>query len=220
LPAQGEDLAEPANRLSLDWRANGWLHLDGDLDPETATLFTAQVDARTPPPPAEEGPTPFRSADRRRGQGLAEWVNLGRDGTGDVIDGGERPQVTVTIGVDELSRGLGMATLGAEPAADLGVRGAATGLRLQDRVRRPRRQVPPRPWTSAARPASSRCTSAAPWRTGTRAARSPAVSAHPSIARRTMSWNGATAALPPSKTSPYFAGGITASSITPTGRSG
>jgi hypothetical protein len=102
-----KDLAEPANRLALDWRANGWLHLDGDLDPETATLFAAQIDARTPPPPpAEEGPTPFRSADQRRGQGLAEWVNLGRDDTSDVIDGGERPQLTVTIGLDARSRPL------------------------------------------------------------------------------------------------------------------
>jgi hypothetical protein len=108
-----KDLAEPANRLAVDWRANGWLHFNGDLDPETAVLFAAQVDARTPPPPpAEEGPTPFRSAERRRGQGLAEWVNLGRDGAGDPLDGGERPQVTVTIGLDELIRELGLATLG------------------------------------------------------------------------------------------------------------
>jgi hypothetical protein len=99
--------------LAVDWRANGWLHFDGDLDPETAVLFAAKVDARTPPPPpAEEGPTAFRSAERRRGQGPAEWVNLGQDGTGEVIDGGERPQVTVTIGLDELIRGLGLATLG------------------------------------------------------------------------------------------------------------
>jgi hypothetical protein len=112
LPSESE-LAEPENRLRLDWRRNGWLHFDGDLEPEAAALFAARFDARSKPRPAtEEGPDP-RTAEQRQGDGMAEWVGSGREAAGSA-DGGERAQLTVTIGLDQLINGLGTAALGPD----------------------------------------------------------------------------------------------------------
>jgi hypothetical protein len=43
---------------------------------------------------------------------MAEWILLGREGVPTPLEGGERAQVTVTVGLDQLISGLGIAYFG------------------------------------------------------------------------------------------------------------
>jgi hypothetical protein len=107
-----KDLAEPRNSLSLNTRANGWVEFHGLLEPCSGGLFGSQISAMSAPTaPPEGGPDP-RTLDERQGDAMAHWVDLGRDGV--PTEGGERPQLVVTIGLDELISGLGYGAMGPD----------------------------------------------------------------------------------------------------------
>jgi hypothetical protein len=70
----------------LDFQANGWVQLWGRLEPRGGGPDT-------------------RSTAQRYGTALSAWGRL--DSTGSApTEGGERPQIVVTIGLDELTTGL------------------------------------------------------------------------------------------------------------------
>jgi hypothetical protein len=64
-----------------------------------------------PTSPPEGGPDP-RTLDERQGDAMAHWVDLGRDGV--PTEGGERPQLVVTVGLEKLIAGLGYGAMGPD----------------------------------------------------------------------------------------------------------
>jgi hypothetical protein len=111
LPKEKE-LAEPYNRLSFVWQPDGRLLFNGELEHEVAVLFAGYLDPHMVPRKNADGTPDLRSTDERRGDAMATWIDDGRDAA--PIEGGERAQVTVTVGLDQLLSGLGTATLGPD----------------------------------------------------------------------------------------------------------
>jgi hypothetical protein len=107
-----KDLADPYNRLAFTWQRDGRLLFNGELEHEVAVLFAGYLDPHMAPRKNEDGTPDLRSTDERRGDAMATWLDDGRDAA--PIEGGERAQVTVTIGLDQLLSGLGSATLGPD----------------------------------------------------------------------------------------------------------
>jgi hypothetical protein len=93
---------------------NGRLLFSGEFEHEVAVLFAAYIEPYMRRRSANGDGVDLRSAEQRRGDGMAEWIALGREGVYSPIEGGERAQVTVTVGLDQLISGLGTATLGPD----------------------------------------------------------------------------------------------------------
>jgi hypothetical protein len=95
-------------RLHASVTLGGMVRVDGDLDPETGeTLLTAlravlDTDARS------RGREDDRSPAQRRADALGEICRQWLDNGGRPVVAGERPHLTVTVGIDELARGTGV----------------------------------------------------------------------------------------------------------------
>jgi hypothetical protein len=214
-----KDLAEPGNSLSLRTRANGWVEFHGLLEPCSGGLFGSQISAMSAPTsPPEGGPDP-RTLDERQGDAMAQWVDLGRDGV--PTEGGERPQLVVTIGLDQLISGLGYGAMGPDQlpfsvsearrlACDIGVTARSCPLFS---VLTPSRS------TSGGHPAPFRSTSVARWSTGTKAARFRDATNPDRGVRCTILSNGSTAVPQDPKTSRSCAVSITGLCTIPSGKS-
>jgi hypothetical protein len=108
------DLAQPCNELSMRFRQNGWMEFKGKLEPASAALWAAIIAAESKPDHSGENGLDLRTVEQRQGDALEEWIATSRAGQPLPAEGGERPQVTVTIGLDALLSGLGYATLGPD----------------------------------------------------------------------------------------------------------
>lgn len=109
--------------LSRDHR--GRVLIKGRLDAESGAALQAAIHALAEPAPAVTGEPDPRSAARRHADALVALVERSL-AAGDLpTDGGERPQVTVTISYDRLRNAVGAATLGNDQVLT-----AATARRL------------------------------------------------------------------------------------------
>ncbi len=118
-------------RLRVSSGLDGMVRIEGDLDPETAepvvTALRAIRDAdarRTRAGPVARGPRlglDDRTSEQRMADALGELSRQWLDGSARGRVAGERPHVTVTIGLDELRRPRGQVAVlghgGAVPAS-------------------------------------------------------------------------------------------------------
>jgi hypothetical protein len=106
----GEEALRETRRLHASPTFGGMVRVDGDLDPETGeTLLTALravMDAE-----ARSGGEDFRSPAQRRAVALGEVCRQWLDRTDRPQVGGERPHVTITVGLADLRELQGSAEL-------------------------------------------------------------------------------------------------------------
>ncbi|WP_430503332.1 DUF222 domain-containing protein [Micromonospora trifolii] len=99
--------AEARRHVTLSEQQNGQVRLSGNLDTETASLLREAID----PLCAPAGEHDDRSPGQRRADALGEICRLALR-TGQLPDnGGDRPQLVVTVSLDELVNGLRAGTL-------------------------------------------------------------------------------------------------------------
>jgi hypothetical protein len=112
--------AETRRHLTLSDQPDGQVRLTGNLDSETAALLRAAIDPLCAPVGAHDDRTPGQ----RRADALGDICRLALRTSHLPDNGGERPQLVVTVQLDTLTNQLGAGTLD-------------TGLRLTpDAVRR------------------------------------------------------------------------------------
>jgi hypothetical protein len=99
-----EATARVLRRLHLSPSAGGRVRISGWLDTESAAHVSAALDPLSKPLPGDDGPDP-RSAGQRRADALVEVCQHASKAP---VDGGERPQVVVTVAYDPLRQRLGM----------------------------------------------------------------------------------------------------------------
>ena len=107
---------KPVNELRWFARADGTVELKGQLSAEGGALLNAVLSPLAKPRPAVDGEPDARTRAERQGDALLDALRLAAS-SGDLpAEGGERPTVVVTIGLDGLRDGLGLAQLeGAGP---------------------------------------------------------------------------------------------------------
>ncbi|GGO05377.1 HNH endonuclease signature motif containing protein [Micromonospora parathelypteridis] len=99
--------AEARRHVTLSEQQNGRVRLSGNLDTETASLLREAID----PLCAPAGEHDDRSPGQRRADALGEVCRLALR-TGQLPDnGGDRPQLVVTVSLDELLNGVRAGTL-------------------------------------------------------------------------------------------------------------
>ncbi|MGI5525018.1 DUF222 domain-containing protein [Micromonospora sp. CA-259024] len=99
--------AEARRHVTLSEQRNGQVRLSGSLDTETASLLREAID----PLCAPAGEHDDRSPGQRRADALGEVCRLALR-TGQLPDnGGDRPQLVVTVSLDELVNGVRAGTL-------------------------------------------------------------------------------------------------------------
>ncbi|MEU7798656.1 DUF222 domain-containing protein [Micromonospora arborensis] len=99
--------AEARRHVTLSEQQNGQVRLSGNLDTETASLLREAID----PLCAPAGEHDDRSPGQRRADALGEVCRLVLR-TGQLPDnGGDRPQLVVTVSLDELVNGVRAGTL-------------------------------------------------------------------------------------------------------------
>ena len=96
--------ARAVRRLHLSPCAGGRVRLSGWLDTESAAHVSAALDPLSKPLPSADGPDP-RTAGQRRADALVEVCQHASKAP---TDGGQRPQVVVTVSYDVLKQRLGM----------------------------------------------------------------------------------------------------------------
>jgi hypothetical protein len=114
---EGEDPRRARRRLHASVTLGGMVRVDGDLDPETGeslmTALRAVLDTE-----ARSGQREERTPAQRRADALGEicrqWLDRGER----PVVAGERPHVTLTVGLERLGKGGGGAS-GAEDVAEL-----------------------------------------------------------------------------------------------------
>jgi hypothetical protein len=97
-----ERQARERRELTLVDAADGTLAIIGTLDREGAAIVNAAIDPLAAPAPAGADGKDPRSAARRRGDALVELARRALAGGRLPITGGHRPQVVVTMTVDQL----------------------------------------------------------------------------------------------------------------------
>ncbi|MEU8179813.1 DUF222 domain-containing protein [Micromonospora sp. NPDC049044] len=99
--------AEARRHVTLSEQQNGQVRLSGNLDTETASLLREAID----PLCAPAGEHDDRSPGQRRADALGEICRLALR-TGQLPDsGGDRPQLVVTVSLDDLVNGVRAGTL-------------------------------------------------------------------------------------------------------------
>ncbi|RAO52345.1 HNH endonuclease signature motif containing protein [Micromonospora saelicesensis] len=99
--------AEARRHVTLSEQQNGQVRLSGNLDTETASLLREAID----PLCAPAGEHDDRSPGQRRADALGEICRLALR-TGQLPDnGGDRPQLVVTVSLEELVKGVRAGTL-------------------------------------------------------------------------------------------------------------
>lgn len=125
--APPEDTPErPYRQLRWHWQRNGRLRLTGELDGEAAQELLTALSPLTKPRPADDGERDPRGVGERNADGLIDLVRVAMRVGELPIEGGERPTVIVTLGLNDLRGRAGdrpeapaRAAPGAEPPATL-----------------------------------------------------------------------------------------------------
>ena len=120
-PAGAEAQAERRHALralhvSPAW--SGMVHVNGDLDPEGGLIVLTAL--RSLSEPAALDPADPRTPAQRQADALVAICHRHLDGTN--TNGGQRPQVTVTVGWDTLQQGSGVVDTEAGPISAQTVR--------------------------------------------------------------------------------------------------
>ncbi|GAA5127693.1 HNH endonuclease signature motif containing protein [Haloechinothrix salitolerans] len=117
-PPDDEEKARPKRELRWGWRRDGRLAFSGEFDTETGQQFLAALSPLSKPQPAKDGERDTRTTTERNGDALADLIGLTLT-TGELpVQGGERPNVVVTLSYDALKAALeqhGQAMLGDLP---------------------------------------------------------------------------------------------------------
>lgn len=117
-PPNDEEQAKPKRELRWGWRRNGRLAFSGEFDPETGQQFLAALSPLSKPRPAQDGERDARTTAERNGDAFAELIGLTLASGELPVQGGERPNVVVTLSYDALKAALeqhGQAMLGDLP---------------------------------------------------------------------------------------------------------
>jgi len=108
---KAEQRARLRRGLTLSPDGFGGMRLYGHLDLEDAAVITAAIDPLSAPRPANAAERDERTPAQRRADALVEICQLAMN-CGDLPDnGGDRPQLVVTVPYDLLTRTLGAGTL-------------------------------------------------------------------------------------------------------------
>jgi hypothetical protein len=111
-PPHDEELASPKREFRYRFDRRGWMHFAGTADPETAALLEGLFGVLAKPSAADAtGEPDDRTTSRRRGDALAEIVDLAARADDLPVQGGERAVVTVTVRHDELRDQTGKAVV-------------------------------------------------------------------------------------------------------------
>lgn len=102
-----EARAEARRHLTLADRPDGQVRLTGTLDAETAAVLRAAID----PLCAPSGPLDDRAPGQRRADALGEVCRLALRTGALPANGGDRPQLVVTVPLDPMTNQLGAGTL-------------------------------------------------------------------------------------------------------------
>lgn len=101
-----EAQAYAARTLTITAESSGRTRLSGWLDTESAAVITAALDPLCKPVPAPDGHLDPRSPGQRRADALVDVCRLALRTDQLPDNGGQRPQVVVTVGLDLLVRQL------------------------------------------------------------------------------------------------------------------
>lgn len=116
-PPSDAELANPVNELHLTTRSNGRTAFRGELAPEASALLHSLLSPLAKPrPKGAEGPD-RRTPAERNGDALAGILQLAADSAGLPAEAGEKPHVLVTVPLQALRDGIGVALL--DGAGDL-----------------------------------------------------------------------------------------------------
>lgn len=110
-PPREQELAAPANSLRYHRTRTGRMHLTGDIEPETAELLDAMLSPLSKPQPVSDTIPDQRNATQRLGDAFCAVVHAAAHSGELPAEGGERPNVNVTLDYDKLVAGIGHATL-------------------------------------------------------------------------------------------------------------
>jgi hypothetical protein len=113
------ELATPARELSLRRKRSGIWELHGKFDDETGTRASALLDSMAERRSGDEGPD-LRYPQERYGDAFSDAINLALNSPDLPLQAGERARVMVTVSLEDLKTGVGIAVLG-----DLGTISAA-----------------------------------------------------------------------------------------------
>lgn len=106
-----EQDAVASRELHLSQDRRGRTVLRGILDAEAGAALQGAIESLAAPRPATDGERDPRTPARRRADALVELVTLATSGGDLRTRGGERPHLTVTIGLDQLRAGAGSGEL-------------------------------------------------------------------------------------------------------------
>ena len=108
-PPRDERWVRPRNEVTYAVRSDGRTVGRFDLDAEAGALFRAVIDPLAKPAPAEDGVPDERTAGERQGDGFVDLVRLAAASDDMPSQGEAKPQVTVTVPLSVLEKGLGSA---------------------------------------------------------------------------------------------------------------
>ncbi|RZQ61399.1 HNH endonuclease signature motif containing protein [Amycolatopsis suaedae] len=110
-PPDEDALAHPVREFRSTVDRRGRYRFAGTLDAETGATLDGLFDVLAKPCPAEEGQPDLRNQAERKGDALAEMIELVARTDDLSTQGGERAVVTVTTTLDDLQRRAGPAIL-------------------------------------------------------------------------------------------------------------
>ncbi|RZQ65656.1 HNH endonuclease signature motif containing protein [Amycolatopsis suaedae] len=110
-PPDEDALAHPVREFRSTVDRRGRYRFAGTLDPETGATLDGLFDVLAKPCPAEEGQPDLRDQAERKGDALAEMIELVARTEDLSTQGGERAVVTVTTTLDDLQRRAGPTVL-------------------------------------------------------------------------------------------------------------
>src|SRR2546425_7310031 len=106
-----DELAQPVNKLRYHRTDTGRMKFTGDIEPEAAELLDAMLSPLAKPQPTSPQIPDERSPGQRLGDAFCEIVHMARDSEKLPAEGGERPNINVTVDYDKLAAGTGQALL-------------------------------------------------------------------------------------------------------------
>jgi hypothetical protein len=109
-PPRDEELAEPANSFHYHRTRTGRMRFTGDIEPETAELLDAMLSPLSKPQPVSDTIPDQRDATQRLGDAFCAVVHAAAHSGEMPAEGGERPNLNITVDYEKLVAGIGQAT--------------------------------------------------------------------------------------------------------------